>query len=478
MFRAFESQANVDPKTLPLHLKEVDFVCLDRIQALAAGAGEEWLTHWILLRRYLEDPSIYAQKAEEHFDTDQGMCGYNEDEVQLQLNRNFLVRWVGEVKGWVRQFPTPEFLKWRRRGISHTVTANHTNRCAVIGITLNDPDLLIATPIVDFCGLILNFSSKQLKVGTKTCGKLDFVTKEWSRIVEKVTNGHDAILDRTLDSALGINSIMIGTRALAVVFGLLQYVHSVQRVGGLTGAAGHYGTCRFMASVSRAAQADPNLWDGGVAVPVRVLLDVEKWLQEVTINPYVRALDDTTMPTKTIFADACEGGWACVVVDHTNGNRHTLLTGSFPTQINGQLSTQTEPWGIVFGMKEALVAGLIQPGEKVHVVNDHLPFMQAAQKGFSPNWHYNMCIAEIRRLPAATVFTYIPGELNPADEPSRGNELSLVKLGRALVEYGYGVDLPLLYTTPSFKKSKESYNSCNKQQSEARSYSLSWLALD
>jgi hypothetical protein len=593
MFQAFEKCFGINKDLLPLHLKEVPFVNLDRIEAFAAGAGAVWLEHWLKLRRYLEDPSVYAEEAEKHAHTDNDMCRYKEEEVQLQAERSFIVRWAGRILGKVRQFPVPEFLKFRRRGISHTVTANHTGRmgscqlptlgdkfrilhegshavafdfsqcfsayeyaekvrgffcfhskkgdvyalrrlamgqthacdiaqfvlclvlhsveqehkiksmghidnglmvgseseliaavetlksiCAVIGITLNDPHLLVPLRIVDYCGLNLNFATKQLKVGSKTSSKIEFVTKQWDKIVEQTTSGHESILDRTLDETCGANSIMVRTRALAVVFGLLQYYHSVQRCGGLLGAAGHYGTCRYMASVSRAAQADPNLWKGEVAVPLGVLHDVQKWLGEATQNPYVSYMENTTMPTKTVYTDACGTGWAVVVVDHTKGDKHVVLTGAFPTQINTVLSTQTEPWAIVFGMKEALTKGLILPGEKVHIVNDHLPFLQAAKKGFSPNWHYNMCISEIRKLPVISVFTYIPGELNPADDPSRGGNLSLVLLGRALVEYGYGVDLPLLYTTPSFKKSKEPFNSCNKQQSESRAYSLSWLGLD
>ena len=76
---------------------------------------------------------------------------------------------------------------------------------------------------------------------------------------------------------------------------------------------------------------------------------------------------------------------------------------------------------------------------KVVIWTDHRPLVDTATRGHAKTYQYNWFLAKVQQVFGEKLVVevrFVPGEENPADEPSRGIAVSPTKVERALAACG------------------------------------------
>jgi len=281
----------------------------------------------------------------------------------------------------------------------------------MLGIKINDPEMIVPSQTIEFCGLNLNFTDKVMTTTKKT--------------VNKSTH-----LIAALKTLIGPqNQLIAPLRLVACAMGLVFYRHSLFRDsnGGTTPIMNQFKMVSMFRTISRSQE-----WDTWFDFPQKFfapLIDCLMWVQRN--DPIgMDTIEGTGHFDALAFVDASAIMWGATTV--TAKGKHEIAKGYFANNILTRSSVESEPTGITHH-----VISLIKRGFKnIAVGIDHDSFRKAFYKGLSPNWRYNISLSEIRQTAAEhgahiTLF-YIPGTLNPADEISRNMELIQSKLREAI----------------------------------------------
>jgi len=126
---------------------------------------------------------------------------------------------------------------------------------------------------------------------------------------------------------------------------------------------------------------------------------------------------DSTEPLDfALTIDASENRYGAVLIDLYTMHYYSV---SREFEFGLKNSVDSEPYALELILEEA---EKITRGNNVLVLTDHKPLVDAFNKGFSPHPGYNKCILTARKtnLARRVQLRHIPGQINPANEPSRG----------------------------------------------------------
>ena len=274
-------------------------------------------------------------------------------------------------------------------------------RCAAAGAVLNDLDVPVEHLAVqegDWCGLHLDLKNKTVALTSKSQQR---TAMSWDLRHDWTWRGYMAMMG-LLFWSYGIVDVHVHR-----FFALMQ----------------------FLSRVSADLAAHPELWDAPASIWPSALSQISEWVQLIAANT-PRPVPIETEPEWTVATDASRFGWGYVAFSHSTGEVRThgakwdaYMEEKYGDQLGH--STVAEPHGAVNS-----VLHLFAPRDgvrRIRLATDNSATRWSFGRGFSTHsMAINMAIGRLRALlPSLIVtMTYLPGEINPADGPSRGRPLS------------------------------------------------------
>jgi hypothetical protein len=290
---------------------------------------------------------------------------------------------------------------------------------ATLGITINDATMLVPSQVVEFVGLNLDFKTSTVSLGPKVLSKAAHLR----------------------DYLATVTTAPLPTKLVSCVMGVALFGHAVAREAGDYPAARHYCSMSFYRRLSKDAALAPEVWDRATVIPEQVTADMINWLDEMLRNPQRQRVNDATEADTYVFVDASATAWAVVLCEASQPQRAIVRTGSYPPDVDTERSTQTEPYGLSQALR---IIGQIGGTKAIALATDHEPLVSATRKGMSSNARYNRSILDLAATTPRPRILHIAGEMNPADEPSRGMPLAASKLRNAIHMVRNGTNSPAL----------------------------------
>jgi hypothetical protein len=290
---------------------------------------------------------------------------------------------------------------------------------ATLGITINDATMLVPSQVVEFVGLNLDFKTSTVSLGPKVLSKAAHLR----------------------DYLATVTTAPLPTKLVSCVMGVALFGHAVAREAGDYPAARHYCSMSFYRRLSKDAALAPEVWDRATVIPEQVTADMINWLDEMLRNPQRQRVNDAAEADTYVFVDASATAWAVVLCEASQPQRAIVRTGSYPPDVDTERSTQTEPYGLSQALR---IIGQIGGTKAIALATDHEPLVSATRKGMSSNARYNRSILDLAATTPRPRILHIAGEMNPADEPSRGMPLAASKLRNAIHMVRNGTNSPAL----------------------------------
>jgi hypothetical protein len=277
-------------------------------------------------------------------------------------------------------------------------------RCAAAGAVLNDlhvPAEELAAQQGEWCGVALDFTNKTVALTEKSITRTKL---SWSLREHWTWRGFQACVGLLFWS-----------------YGILDVsVH--EKVAFL----------RFLSRVSSNLQERPDLWDAPAKVWPSAMHDMEEWVKRIEKNK-PRHVPVHVDPEWIIATDASRWGWGYVA---TNVATHEVRTygacwSDEMQQLHGDrlgASTFAEPHAVINA-----IAHVFTPRDKIRrirIATDNSATMYSFNRGFSTHVeHLNTCIGHLEHMrkqlgDMQVELTFIKGESNPSDGPSRGRPLT------------------------------------------------------
>ena len=289
-------------------------------------------------------------------------------------------------------------------GSKEDVIADSTEfrrRCSDAGAILNDLDVPVEQLAVqrgDWCGVSLDFVNKSVALQQKAISK---TLLSWSLRDQWTWRQFHACVG-SLFWSIGILDVPVHTK-----FCLL----------------------RLISRVSADLALHEELWDARATVWPSALADMQSWVDIVERNqPRVVPTNDS--PEWILHTDASRRGWGYVAICvATNVFRyHGQSWSTYMQETHGDRlghSTFAEPHAV-----RAALCHLFAPHsniKRIRVCTDNLATFFSFKRQFSTHClHLNALIDKIKaHCPGVEIdMAYVPGELNWADAPSRGRDLT------------------------------------------------------
>jgi hypothetical protein len=276
----------------------------------------------------------------------------------------------------------------------------------LFGLTLNDRDEIVPQQLCTFVGIELDFANGQFRLGTKSAAKI-------------------AVLREHLLSLA--SNARVPTRLISCMWGTLVHVHTLRRHHGKPLLCNFPDLFEYIRTLSRDAEARPEVWDLSTPLTQAIIDDLRAAFDIACDNQMLTPRLPSSRDEPIIFVDASAERWAGVLT--TDGTTHEVVSGAHT--VDAKHSTVSEPTGMINALSALDASGKLPT--PLTIATDHYGLAFAFRKGFSVSKEYNNAIRWVStKFGHRATLTTISGELNPADEPSRGMPLDAAKLQTAV----------------------------------------------
>ena len=278
----------------------------------------------------------------------------------------------------------------------------------VFNENLTEPEKLVSE-VVDFLGLTLDHRRKTCKIVPKTIHKLQFSWNNFKNWTVRQFCSHVSIL-------------------------LYCWYATGQRMGHWQRVLSAW------ARVQSQVQRNEFSYDRSFAGPGTGPLPIDafskgalkllgEWTEAALLNEPVAVPKEADLPDFLLVTDASGFGWAAILVSMKTG-LYTVAQGVWPESLKPFVkhSSYSEPIGLLAGVR-----AFFDPNVKLRVAHfgDNKGTVGQVNKGFSTKSSQHVMEILAKEFPRLRIDSnYYPGELIPADEPSRNLPLNQEKMQR------------------------------------------------
>jgi hypothetical protein len=210
---------------------------------------------------------------------------------------------------------------------------------------------------------------------------------------------------------------------------------------------------KFISATSRLLQNHEELWDSPCNIWPSAVPALEEWTK-IAMQNTPRPIKSSSRPLWFVCTDASSWGWGYTAFNYVTGEIRTFgrkwnkfVVRRFFDDYNGddektKHSVYAEPLAIYNSLCHLLKSGDqatlefakysddlsftgVDTRMKIGIATDNSSAQHTMNRGFaSRSYEINKCILKLREaFPSANFdleFSFVPGQLNPADGPSRG----------------------------------------------------------
>lgn len=221
-------------------------------------------------------------------------------------------------------------------------------------------------------------------------------------------------------------------RHLAMVVGTLGYIARIAEIKHV-----FYTLHKNLAVLAYATWAYPQGWD--IPIPQLAYMFAEiPLLYNMVKTRRISEIYPTTIPhaeTLTVITDASHIGWGAIICTPSNDSWTIDVQSDWWPQIGGapdpiyESSVVAEPMAVTNCLKKINVPPSIK---HVIIVTDHSPLVSAGKSKQARCYTYFQTLKWLEAQHFTYTLLFIPGIINPADEPSRNPNINYTDTAKAI----------------------------------------------